>query len=67
MGKVITRAWELGDDFHETSGTLDSSGIVASLQDLGEKLDKESYRIGKHGYEDFSQDIGGIYNRHIHG
>ena len=56
MGKILGRAWELpqAEHFH------------GSLGDIGDKLDQAAYRYGRHGWEDFAKDIGGVYNRHIH-
>lgn len=56
MGKILGRAWELphAEHFH------------GSLGAIGEKIDQEAYRYGRHGWEDFAKDIGGVYNRHIH-
>lgn len=56
MGKILGKAWELPDAEH----------FHGSLGAVGEKLDKEAYRYGRHGWEDFAKDIGGVYSRHIY-
>ncbi len=62
MAKILGKAWELpqAEHFH-------ASNKHANLGAVGEKIDQEEYRYGRHGWEDFSKDIGGVYNRHIHG
>jgi hypothetical protein len=63
MGKMVAKAWELpnADPFH----TDPHSSNILCLTAIGKKLDEEGYRFGKHGWEDFARDIGGVYNRHI--
>jgi hypothetical protein len=66
MGKVLARAWQLDDseDFQDGSG---GSTAVLCLTAIGKKIDAaEEYRLGRHGWEDFARDLGGVYNRHIH-
>jgi hypothetical protein len=64
MGKIVARAWELPNSkpFHSAH----SSGSILCLTSLGQKIDEQGYRYGRHGWEDFARDIGGIYNRHVH-
>jgi hypothetical protein len=64
MGKIIAKAWELpnADAFH----TAPQSNSILCLTAVGKKVDEEDYRHGRHGWEDFSKDIGGVYNRHVH-
>lgn len=66
MGKILGKAWALpnAEPFHSTTGTGKESSILC-LTDLGQKIDSENYRYGRHGWEDFARDIGGVYNRHI--
>jgi hypothetical protein len=78
MGKIITKAWELSDaepfqsyNGHHTSysggsaaAATAAAAAVLCLTTLGQKVDEERYSYGKHGWEDFARDIGGIYNRH---
>lgn len=67
MGKILGRAWELpqAEHFH-ASNNNNNNGAILSLGSIGDKLDQEGYRYGRHGWEDFAKDIGGVYNRHIH-
>jgi hypothetical protein len=73
MGKMLTKAWELpnagpfqtyqyhGDD---TTNKRMKSNILC-LTSLGIKIDEEGYGYGRHGWEDFAKDIGGIYALHL--
>lgn len=67
MGKILSAAWEESDavfqDAERPSGC--SEDAVYCLTDIGAKLDNQAYRVGKHGWEDFCKDLGGVYNRHI--
>lgn len=65
MGKILGKAWELPNAAAFYSSGIKSSAILC-LTTLGEKLDQEAYRYGRHGWEDFARDIGGVYNRHVH-
>ena len=70
MGKMLTKAWELpnaepfqtyqyhGDDNKKAKNIL-------CLTSLGIKIDEEGYGYGRHGWEDFARDIGGIYALHL--
>jgi len=62
MTKILGKAWELpnAEPFH-------SSNKHPHLGAIGEKLDREEYRYGRSGWEDFSKDMGNVYNRHIYG
>jgi hypothetical protein len=64
MGKVLARVWQLdgSDDFQDDK----SNTAALCLTAIGKKLDAEEYRLGRHGWEDFARDLGGVYNRHIH-
>jgi hypothetical protein len=75
MGKIITKAWELPDaepfqSYHgktggsSSSSSSSSTAVILCLTTLGQKVDEEQYTYGKHGWEDFARDIGGIYKRH---
>ena len=67
MGKILTKAWELPDaepfQSHKSKSNKSVESILC-LASLGQKVDEERYNYGKHGWEDFARDIGGIYNRH---
>eukprot|EP00934_Nitzschia_sp_Nitz4_P006132 Nitzschia sp. Nitz4//scaffold203_size38902//11815//16567//NITZ4_007659-RA/size38902-augustus-gene-0.48-mRNA-1//-1//CDS//3329541421//6122//frame0 len=66
MVKMVGRAWELGhaEPFHSAASS--SSAVILCLSSLGQKLDQEAYKYGRHGWEDFARDFGGVYNYHIH-
>lgn len=66
MGKVLAHAWQLDEStgyFQEDAQSTTDN--VYCLQVVGQKLDEKSYRLGRHGWEDFARDLGGVYNRHI--
>ena len=69
MAKILGKAWELpqAEPFHGGRTSSSSSSSTHNLGSIGEKIDQEDYRYGRHGWEDFSKDIGSVYNRHIHG
>ena len=64
MGKILARAWELDEAFQEDPKS--SPDHVLDLTSIGQKIDQKAYRLGRHGWEDFACDLGGVYNRHIH-
>jgi hypothetical protein len=68
MGKILGKAWELpeAEHFHVSNTNTNNTKAILSLGAIGEKLDGEGYRYGRHGWEDFAKDIGGVYNRHLH-
>ena len=55
MNKILANAWKESDDSFQDG-----------LATIGQKLDANEYRFGKHGWEDFSKDLGGVYNYHVH-
>lgn len=63
MGKILGKAWELDEVFQDYGDS--SNGMVGNLSDIGQKLDEQAYRHGRHGWEDFARDLGGVYNRHV--
>jgi hypothetical protein len=65
MSKIVTKAWQLEDaePFQTYKGK--AKNCILCLAALGQKVDEEGYGYGRHGWEDFARDIGGIYNRHI--
>jgi len=66
MGKILGKAWELDEVFQDYGGDSNKdSGIVGNLSDIGQKLDEQAYRLGRHGWEDFARDLGGVFNRHV--
>ena len=73
MAKILGKAWELphAEPFQTSSSSFNKnhkhSNHHHNLSHIGEKIDQEDYRYGRHGWEDFSKDIGSVYNRHIHG
>ena len=62
MGKILSKAWELP----QSECFQSSKHSNATLAIIGEKIDEEGYKYGRHGWEDFAKDIGAVYNRHIH-
>jgi hypothetical protein len=65
MGKILGTVWEWDESFQDDDNN--SNEVVLCLTDVGKKVDSQLYRLGRHGWEDFSRDLGGVYNRHIHG
>ena len=65
MGKIVGQAWNLSnaDPFYTASSGGDA---ILCLTSLGQKVDGHGYKHGRHGWEDFARDIGGVYNHHIH-
>ena len=66
MGKIISKLWDLDPAF-QSSEKNDDEEKVTCLTHLGQKIDQKAYRLGRHGWEDFARDLGGVYNRHIRG
>jgi hypothetical protein len=60
MGKILGKVWDLDAAFQESDNS-ESGGAT------GQKIDQVVYRLGRHGWEDFACDLGGVYNRHIKG
>ena len=72
MGKILGKVWDLDAGFQERDNSEARSGLgddaaVLCLADVGQKIDQVVYRLGRHGWEDFACDLGGVYNRHIKG
>ena len=67
MGKILSKVWALSgsDAFQEERHSTSKEGHVLDLTTIGQKIDTQKYRLGKHGWEDFARDLGGVYNRHI--
>ena len=63
MGKMVARAWSIpgSGPFQD----IPNSKAVLCLGSVGRKLDKEGYGYGRHGWEEFARDMGGVYNHHI--
>jgi hypothetical protein len=60
MGKVLSKAWQLPDsDSFQDDKKQASSSAVLCLGAIGTRIDGESYRLGRHGWEDFARDLGG--------
>lgn len=68
MGKILARVWALkgSEGFQEERHATSKEGHVLDLSTIGQKIDSNEYRLGRHGWEDFARDLGGVYNRHIH-
>jgi hypothetical protein len=65
MSKMVTKAWQIDGSEPFQSAKKSSPDHVICLTALGQKVDQQSYGGGRHGWEDFARDIGGIYKRHI--
>jgi hypothetical protein len=64
MGKIVAKAWDMPNA--EPFQSHPHSESILCLTAVGKKVDEEGYGYGKHGWEDFARDIGGVYNRHVH-
>ena len=73
MTKIITKAWNLPHAEHfqqwrlsgtTETGTADGSSPL-DLTGIGQTLDAGGYHLGRHGWEKFASDIGGVYNRFL--
>jgi len=68
MEKILGQAWHLDDAtkaFQEDRKKRSNEEYVVALDTIGAKIDGDRYRLGRHGWEDFAADLGGVYNRHI--
>lgn len=66
MGKTLAACWNLkgSEGFQEERHSTSKEEHVLDLATIGQKLDAKKYRLGRHGWEDFARDLGGVYNRH---
>lgn len=66
MTKILSKAWELpnADVFHESQAQSNNENVF-DLASLGKNLDDGIYKLGRHGWERFAKDIGGVYNLHV--
>jgi len=65
LGRILERAWQLPKSEPFQEDPRSSVDCVLSLESVGQKIDADAYKLGKHGWIDFAKDIGGVYNRHI--
>ena len=65
MSKILAKAWEWDEAFQESSSNADNIEVIRCLAELGAKLDRKAYKLGRHGWEAFAQDLGGVFNWHI--
>lgn len=65
MEKILAGVWKLEGSEPFQEDTKSSTAYVLSLSSIGVKLDEGAYRLGRHGWEEFAGDVGGVYNRHI--
>ena len=65
MGKILGNAWQLDTDDHFHEDAKSTTDNVLCLSKVGEKIDQKAYKLGRHGWEDFARDLGGVYQRHI--
>ncbi|CAJ1925855.1 unnamed protein product [Cylindrotheca closterium] len=66
MGKMVGHAWNLANAGPFQAGGGKSTDAILCLTSLGQKVDDGNYKYGRHGWEDFARDLGGVYNSHIH-
>jgi hypothetical protein len=69
MSKIVTKAWGLphAHHFHESAraAAATNSFVCFDLASIGQNIDQGVYRLGRHGWEQFAKDLGGVYTRHI--
>ena len=73
MTKIIAKAWNLPHAEHFTqvispapaAGADNSTAPPLDLTGIGQALDAGAYHLGRHGWEKFAADLGGVYNRFI--
>ena len=71
MEKILAKAWQLDESnaFQDLSSKPNKHHkkhtAILCLTAIGTKLDQDGYRLGRHGWEDFAKDLGGVYNRHV--
>jgi len=67
LGKMLAKVWNLkgSEAFQEERHATSKEGHVLDLTTIGQKIDENKYRLGRHGWEDFARDVGGVFNRHI--
>jgi len=61
MTKLVSAAWEWNEAFR-TSSELPNA---LYLEDIGRKIDRNEYKLGRHGWEDFALDFGGVFHSHV--
>lgn len=67
MAKILGNCWDLEPTFQDRLESDTDPSLVLCLTDVGTRIDEQTYRLGKHGWEDFARDLGGVFNRHAHG
>jgi len=67
MGKILGKVWDLDASFQDRTADDTDPDLVLCLTDIGRRIDEQAYRLGKHGWEDFARDLGGVFNRHAKG
>lgn len=67
MGKILGKVWDLDASFQDRTADDTDTDLVLCLTDIGKRIDEQAYRLGKHGWEDFARDLGGVFNRHAKG
>jgi len=67
MGKILGKCWDLDVVFQDRTASDTDEEQVLCLTDIGKRIDDQAYRLGKHGWEDFARDLGGVFNRHAKG
>lgn len=72
MTKIIAKAWSLPHAEHfqqcragaSENGTANGSSPL-DLTSIGQTLDAGGYHLGRHGWEKFAADLGGVYSRFL--
>jgi hypothetical protein len=66
MTKIVAKAWGYpkAEPFQESSRSSNGDAVF-DLSSVGQNIDNGVYQLGRHGWEHFSRDVGGIYNHHI--
>jgi hypothetical protein len=73
MGRILAQAWELDNEtqyFQDDARQQpigNDNDIILCLTAVGTRIDNQYYRLGKHGWQDFCRDLGGVYARHANG
>eukprot|EP00563_Minutocellus_polymorphus_P005222 CAMPEP_0181038320 /NCGR_PEP_ID=MMETSP1070-20121207/9869_1 /TAXON_ID=265543 /ORGANISM="Minutocellus polymorphus, Strain NH13" /LENGTH=1614 /DNA_ID=CAMNT_0023116089 /DNA_START=216 /DNA_END=5060 /DNA_ORIENTATION=+ len=76
MTKIIAKAWNLphAEHFTQVSSAPTGADAAASAEEgpppldltgIGQALDAGAYHLGRHGWEKFAADLGGVYNRFL--
>lgn len=79
MSKILATVWELDAQFLDAEEEEEDTAAAGErknggeggrpavcLADVGQRVDQGSfYKLGRHGWEAFSRDLGAVFQRHI--